>query len=649
MTTRQRKSNDTRPNLTWPEIRARAAAFARDWADDTSERAEAQTFWNEFFAVFGVQRRRVAIYEKRAERFGKVAKGRIDVFWPGTLLAEHKSAGQNLDAAFVQATDYFAGIDDDDLPRYVVVSDFQRFRLHDLDEDTQTEFPLRDLPKHIQLFGFIAGFARVRLREEPEANIRAVQRLGELHDALKRNRYGLTTDGRAGHPLQVFLVRVLFCLFADDTGLFSPKDSFRDLIEATREDGNDTGAELARLFQVLDTPTGQRQASLADKFAPFPHVNGKLFEESLPIPEFDADMRRLLLGCCDLQWSGISPAIFGAMFQKVIELDARDRRRQLGAHYTSETNILKLIGPLFLDELRIEFERVRHHKDALFAFHKKLTTLHFLDPACGCGNFLVITYRELRRLELDVLQAARAFGEPDLDQVFGLFKIGLAQFHGIEIEEFPAQVAQVAMWLTQHQMDLVAGEAFGTYFKHLPLQDSAHIRHGNALRLDWEAFVPPSRLNYILGNPPFVGKHYQTAEQKADLKAVAFGMKAVGDLDYVLAGISKRPSISPAPRKDLPARTSASSRMSSFRAPRARKRNRKWTSASRISSSPPIVLTPLRVRRFGALLLARTPSPRASRSGCCGVTCSSAAFVSSSRIAPSSGPMKHREKRRCIA
>jgi hypothetical protein len=536
MTTRRRRAVEpTRANLTWPEIRARAAAFARDWADDTSERAEAQTFWNEFFAVFGVQRRRVAIYEKRAERFGKIAKGRIDVFWPGTLLAEHKSAGQDLDAAFVQATDYFAGLRDDELPRHVVVSDFQRFRLHDLDEGTQIEFPLRDLPKHIQMFGFIAGFARVRLREEPEANIRAVQRLGGLHDALKRNRYGLDSDGRAGHPLQMFLVRVLFCLFADDTGLFSPKDSFRDLIEATREDGSDTGAELARLFQVLDTPISQRQASLADKFAPFPHINGKLFEEALSIPEFDADMRRLLLICCDLQWAGISPAIFGAMFQKVIELDARDRRRQLGAHYTSETNILKLIGPLFLDDLRAEFERVRHQKDALFAFHKKLTTLHFLDPACGCGNFLVITYRELRRLELDVLQAARAFGEPDLETVFGLFKVGLQQFHGIEIEEFPAQVAQVAMWLTQHQMDLIAGEAFGTYFKHLPLEQSAHIRHGNALQLDWEAFVPPSQLDYILGNPPFVGAKLMSDAQREDFAIAAKGVAKAGLLDYVSA------------------------------------------------------------------------------------------------------------------
>ena len=529
MTTRSKAAT----GLTWPEIRARANVFVREWANEASERAEAQTFWNEFFAVFGVNRRRVAVYEQRAERFGKVGKGRIDVFWPGTLLAEHKSAGQDLDAAFEQATDYFAGLHQDELPRYVVVSDFARIRLHDLDENRRLEFKLADLPKRIEEFGFIAGYARVTLREEPEANITAVQRLGELHDALKANRYGLNPDGRAGHPLQVFLVRLLFCLFADDTGLFSPKDSFRDLIETTRTDGSDTGAVLARLFQVLNTEPHARQASLAEKFSPFPYVNGRLFEEPLPIPEFDADMRRLLLACCDLQWANISPAIFGAMFQKIIELDAKDRRRQLGAHYTSEANILKLIGPLFLDELRAQFQTVRHHKEKLFQFHKTLSALHFLDPACGCGNFLVITYRELRKLELDVLQAARAFGEADAEQVFGLFQIKLAQFHGIEIEEFPAQVAQVAMWLTQHQMDLLAGQAFGSYFRHLPLADSAHIRHGNALRLDWEDFVPPTRLSYILGNPPFRGKQLQSDEQKSDLALVAGKLKGAGVLDLV--------------------------------------------------------------------------------------------------------------------
>ncbi len=340
--------------------------------------------------------------------------------------------------------------------------------------------------------------------------------------------------GRAGHGLQLYLVRLLFCLFADDTGIFSPKDSFLDLIEHTDDDGADTGTALAELFQVLDTKSEHRQQHLRDVLRVFPHVNGRLFEEPLPIAQFTAGTRALLLDCCRFQWAAISPAIFGAMFQKVIDLDARERRRQLGAHYTSEANILKVIGPLFLDELRAEFEGVKSNQNRLFEFHKKLRALNFLDPACGCGNFLVVTYRELRRLELDVLRAAAVFGHATA-HVFDAVQVNVDQFHGIELEEFPAQVAQLALWLTDHQMNLEAGREFGEYFARLPLDKAPNIRVGNALRLDWEDFVPPQRLNYILGNPPFIGKHYRTQEQRQDLEIVAGGLKAAGDLDYVAA------------------------------------------------------------------------------------------------------------------
>ncbi|MBA2491050.1 MAG: class I SAM-dependent DNA methyltransferase, partial [Gammaproteobacteria bacterium] len=521
------------PALSWPEIRNRATTFARDWKDETSERAEAQTFWNEFFEVFGVNRKRTGIrFEKAVERFGKRGKGRIDVFWPGTLLTEHKSADQDPDAAHTQATNYFDGLSDIELPRYVIASDFQCFRLYDLEHNDLAEFNLSELPARISLFGFIAGYSKIKVRDEDPLNIKAVQLLGELHDALKNYGYGLDEKGKAGHVLQMFLVRVLFCLFADDTGLFSPKDSFLELVERTREDGADTGALIARLFQTLNVPRAKRQKSLEEEFGPFPYINGRLFEESLPIAELSGDMRGLLLDCCNVDWKNISPAIFGAMFQKVVELDAKDRRRQLGAHYTSEANIRKVIDPLFLDELRAEFEKVKNHKNKLYAFHDKLRRLRFLDPACGCGNFLVITYRELRKLELDVLREAAKFGAA-IGRVFEALQVNVDQFYGIEIEEFPAQVTQVAMWLTDHQMNVEAGREFGEFFDRLPLDKSATIRHGNALRLDWEAFVPPDRLNYILGNPPFVGKHYRTTEQREDLETVAKGMKAVGDLDYV--------------------------------------------------------------------------------------------------------------------
>ena len=395
--------------LTWSEIRANAQRFANDWDGVVSERAEAQTFWEEFFKVFGVQRRRVAVYEKTVKRLKHPGLGRIDVFWPGVMLAEHKSAGADLNAAFKQASDYFDGLTDRELPRYVVVSDFQRFVLHDLDKGDEVCISLKELPHKIHLFSFIAGYRRQTVREQDPINVEAVQKIGDLHDLLKR-------DGYTGHALEVFLVRLLFCLFADDTGIFQPVGTMRDLIENyTQEDGADLGDKLNRLFTVLNTPYDKRQKSLPEAFAAFPYVNGRLFEERFDPPMFSRKMRELLLDLCGLDWGAISPSIFGAMFQAVVELDARDRRRQLGAHYTSEANILKLIDPLFMDELRAEFEQVKTNKDLLLEFHKKLTRLTFLDPACGCGNFLVVAYRELRRLEIDVLKAAVFQSAPGLE------------------------------------------------------------------------------------------------------------------------------------------------------------------------------------------------------------------------------------------
>ncbi len=517
------------------DIRDRATSFARDWRDEKSERAEAQTFWNEFLEVFGVKRRRVAVFEKAVGRlkYGDQTKhGRIDVLWPGVLLAEHKSARHDLDAAFLQASDYFAGLADRELPAYVIVSDFARIRLYDLEGKHEHEFALKELPKKIHLFGFIAGYRKQSVREHDPINIDAVGRVGELHDLLKRDGYG-------GHQLQVFLVRLLFCLFADDTGIFQPKDTFHDLIETfTSEDGGNVGEALDRLFVTLNTDVAARQTSLPERFAAFPYVNGRLFEERLAAPSFNREMRAMLLSLAELNWGAISPAIFGAMFQSVINHDAKQLRRQIGAHYTSEANILKVIGPLFLDDLRSEFQRIKSNKEKLFEFWKKLANLRILDPACGCGNFLVVSYRELRRLELDVLRAAEAFGSR-IATVFEALKLDVDQFYGIEIEEFPAQVAQVAMWLMDHQMNLEAGEVFGEPVTRIPLIKSAHIRHANALEIDWAEFVPPTQLNYIVGNPPFVGKQYQTASQKIDMARVTAGMNGAGVLDYVAAWFIK--------------------------------------------------------------------------------------------------------------
>lgn len=514
--------------LSWNEIKSRALAFSRTWADAANEDAQAKPFWIDFFEIFGITNKRVASFEHNVKKHGG-GQGFVDLFWPGMLLVEQKSRGKNLDAAFDQALGYFPGIAERDLPQLIVVCDFARFRVHDLANGQITEFALADLHQHVRLFGFIAGYKVQTIQAQDPVNIRAAERMGRLHDALHASGYD-------GHPLQVLLVRLLFCLFADDTGIFQPAQALRQFIEErTSEDGSDLGPHLAQLFQVLNTPEDKRSKNLDEQLAAFPYINGKLFEEPLPLADFNATMRTALLDACALDWSAISPAIFGSLFQSIMDEKAR---RNLGAHYTSEENILKLIQPLFLDALWAEFHKVKGNKNRLFDFHKKLRHLTFFDPACGCGNFLVISYRELRLLELEVLRASHKLsgqgGQQALD-VHQLISLNVDQFYGIEIEEFPAQIAQVALWLVDHQMNLRVSEEFGLYFARIPLKNSPHIVHGNALTLDWEDVLPAQRCSYVLGNPPFLGKKEQSAAQKADFERVMGHIKGFGVLDFVAA------------------------------------------------------------------------------------------------------------------
>lgn len=284
----------------------------------------------------------------------------------------------------------------------------------------------------------------------------------------------------------------------------------------------------AQFFQVLNSPRAKRMSSLDEHLAAFPYVNGKLFEEFLPIPAFNFRMREILLQCSGLNWGKISPAIFGSMFQSVMD---PVERRNLGAHYTSEKNILKLIKPLFLDDLREEFDKLKGNKNKLREFHQRLGKLKFLDPACGCGNFLIITYRELRLLELDVMK--ELYGSQQVIGIQEVMAIDVDQFYGIEYDEFPARIAEVALWLMDHQMNLRISEEFGHYYARLPLNKSANIVHGNALRINWEDVVLKEELSYILGNPPFLGHHYQNVEQKKDMDMVFKGETGIKVLDYV--------------------------------------------------------------------------------------------------------------------
>ena len=579
--------------LSWNEIRHNAIRFTREWTGEKREAAEKQTFWNEFFDVFGIRRRVVASFEEPVRKISG-DYGFIDLFWPGVVLIEHKSAGANLDKAESQAFRYIHDLARTgrikEIPRYVIISDFTRIALHDLEPEDQRglplfdnilvstiEFPLTEFHRHIHSFAFIPGYKQHRFKEEDPINIRAAEILGALHDTLE-------TGGYSGHRLERFLVRILFCLFAEDTGLFERETFKLYILNRTVEDGSDLGLHLARLFDVLDTAPDKRQNNLDETLAAFPYVNGNLFAENLGFADFNRDMRNALLAAAQFDWSRISPAIFGSLFQAVME---PKERRQIGGHYTSERDILKVIRSLFLDDLRAEFEQIKADRSTrrtsrMEEFHAKLCRLRFLDPACGCGNFLVITYRELRQIELEVLlELLGGQREMTLDEVNRLSQVDVDQFYGIEIGEWPACIAEVALWLMDHQMNLKVSEAFGQLYQRLPLKKSPHIICGNALRINWDHLIAGSyidlhtdtlnvmkveeapahydvvnvaakkvnilteaeleglknrqheKFDYILGNPPFIGAKFQNDEQRADMNAVAGNVQNSGLLDYV--------------------------------------------------------------------------------------------------------------------
>lgn len=510
-----------------------ARKFSKDWKDEVSEKAESQTFWNEFFAVFGINRRQVGIFEAKLTKLNG-HRGFIDVFWPGKLVCEQKSRGQDLEKAFHQALEYLeatAKVDPDQLPRYVIVCDFEFLRLYDLETQAQTQIVVADLADHIHLFSFLHDQITEIKQAEEAANIEAAEKMGKLHDQLKAIGYD-------GHALEVMLIRLLFCLFAEDTGIFA-KYQFTNFIQRkTKADGSDLAPQISMLFHVLNQPEPQRLKNLDQDLADFAYINGQLFAEPLPPASFDSEMRNLLLEACEMDWSKISPEIFGALFQSVMDVE---QRRSLGAHYTSEENILKVISSLFMDELRGEFEDLRKkgkgkaRTAALDTFHEKLANLDFLDPACGCGNFLIVAYRELRLLELDVIEEIYTKGQ--LLDVSTIVRCNVSQFHGIEIEDFPSQIARVAMWLVDHQMNMLVSEHYGTHFARIPLKSVADIQNADALSILWPV------VDYIFGNPPFVGHSYRSSEQVKVFNAVVPNNGRFGKVDFVGAWFVKATKI----------------------------------------------------------------------------------------------------------
>ena len=519
-------------------IRQRATQFVKKVANFHYEMGDAQRFIIELCAVFEINHWRVH-FEVRVTKL-KEKRGRIDALLPGLLLIEMKSAGADLEQAYHQALSYFPGLKNEDLPRYVLVSDFQHLHLYDQEtHGAPLKITLEEFPQHLEYFLFLAGYEKLIIEKQEKINKQAAEKLAALHDAMKATGY-------CGKDLETYLVRLLFCLFAEDTGLLGENDSFLNyLVNHSKTNGSDLHSVLFDLFNTLNNPEDRRPKNLPEQLKKFPYINGALFDGNLAQCYFNEAARRLLIECADLDWSEISPAIFGSLFQAIMHFDDEaanaktKKRREFGAHYTSEENILKIINPLFMDELCAEFKKCP--KNRLAEFHQKLATLNFFDPACGCGNFLIIAYRELRLLELEVIKAIfgnKSVGQLDIDT---LILCNVDQFHGIDIDESAVHIAMLALWLVDHQMNLKAQE-LGVYYHRIPLTKKANIVHGNALRLNWEDVIAPDKCSFILGNPPFVGYSYQTKSQKEDLALVFHGMDGAGVLDLVAAWYVKAAS-----------------------------------------------------------------------------------------------------------
>lgn len=528
-------------------IRERCVKFAYDWSDCVGdEKQDGHEFMRELMKCFGITKRKAISYERRSNRASTGRQGYIDALIPGKALIEMKSAGKDLNKAEEQALDYIHDLADVETPRLLIISDFRRIRIVDLGNDMtttdgidsgHTEFELSKLPDHVDDLKFLAGYGMVQVgsREQEEASIRAARVMADLYEALDGSGY-------SDHEASIFLIRTLFCLYGDDAGLWE-RDLFAEFLDArTREDGSDLGAQLALLYQTLNTPVERRQSTLDELISRFPYVNGGIFAEPLSIPSFSSAMREELVRACAFDWSGISPAVFGSLFQAVKSPQAR---RELGEHYTSETNILKTLGPLFLDELRQKFADHVHDTKELKALREELGELRIMDPACGCGNFLVVAYRELRSLDTEILVRIRelelARKDNDEFQATMFFDdrgehaeimVQLDHFFGIEIEEWPARIAQTALHLAHHQANREMERLLGQAPSILPLSTSAHITIGNALRTDWTQVCPPSPSVRIVGNPPFIGQSMRSEEQTDDLRSV-WGDGYDGYLDYV--------------------------------------------------------------------------------------------------------------------
>ena len=533
-----------------------AKAFAEYWKDRGDEKSDCQSFWLALVRdVLGVaEPEKFILFEERVKLDHTSF---IDGHIPSThVLIEQKKKGLNLRSPirqsdgtllnpFQQAQRYSSALPYSQRPRWIITCNFEEFLIYDMEKPNgePESILLKDLANEYYRLEFLVEEKSELLHHEEQISIQAGELVGLLYDAILK-QYVTPDDPTSLHSLNILCVRLVFCLYAEDAGIFGGHLKFHNYIKKVADnDIDDVREALIKLFRVLDTPYDKRSQYLKADLAAFPYVNGGLFaDEDIEIPNFTQEIVDLLLRKAseDFDWSQISPTIFGAVFESTLNPQTR---RSGGMHYTSIENIHKVIDPLFLDELRDEFDEIKALKVPKIretraeAFREKLSTLTFFDPACGSGNFLTETYISLRRLENEALKIKY---EDNITFDFGdVIKVSIGQFYGIEINDFAVTVAKTALWIAESQMMKETEEILHINLDFLPLKSYANIVEGNALRTDWETVVPKVKLNYIMGNPPFVGTKMMVAEQKQDTKAVIGEWKNYGTLDYVACWYKK--------------------------------------------------------------------------------------------------------------
>ena len=532
--------------LTAAQQRSAAKKFAAEWNGRGYEKGETHIFWTSLLRnVFGVEQPEAFISFETQVFLGHTSF--IDAYIPETkVMIEQKSLDIDLNkpakqsdgsmlTPYQQAKRYSDELELSKKPRYIVVCNFQAFHIHDMEHphDEPEVIKLADLPKEYYRLSFLTDLNKAHLKREMELSIKAGEMVGLLYDAILKHYIDPSAE-QTLKSLNLLCVRLVFCLYAEDAGIFKLKNQFHDYL--AQFDSKQLRRALIDLFKVLNTKEEMRDPYLDDDLAAFPYVNGGLFAETeIEIPQLDDNVKELLLARAsdNFDWREISPTIFGAVFESTLNPETR---RSGGMHYTSIENIHKVIDPLFLDDLKKELKEILNIKalptrnKKLFAFQDKLASLTFLDPACGSGNFLTETYLSLRRLENKCIEVLHGVGQQFL---LDPIKVSIKQFYGIEINDYAVSVAKTALWIAESQTMRKTEEILGKELDFLPLKSYANIIEANALRIDWNTVIPKENLNYIMGNPPFVGARLMSAEQKADLNEIFAGVKNAGNLDYV--------------------------------------------------------------------------------------------------------------------